>query len=130
MLVLSRRPNEKLVLPTVDVAVQVVKILGNVVRLGIEAPDHVAVYREELLRNRAASNPPGGACPARPAPGAAEGQAPSSLARNQWERVLDGLGSAFEFAQAALARGETQEARRVLEKALRQVAFPPLGANA
>jgi carbon storage regulator CsrA len=49
MLVLSRRPNEKIVLPGLGVTVQVVSVKPGVVRLGIEAPSGVRVLREELL---------------------------------------------------------------------------------
>ena len=41
MLVLSRRLNERILLPTVPAAVQVVSIKPGVVRLGIEAPAQV-----------------------------------------------------------------------------------------
>ncbi|NMC21723.1 MAG: hypothetical protein GYA33_15035 [Thermogutta sp.] len=120
MLILSRRPNEKLVLPTVNVAVQVVKILGNSVRLGIEAPGDVPVYREELLKARAEA-----LAAERPAlngaAASADSAGPSPSAAEQLERVLDCLAFAFDFAQAALDGGEIQEARRVLEKAFRQV---------
>jgi carbon storage regulator CsrA len=49
MLVLSRRLSQKIVLPTLDLSVQIVSIKPGVVRLGIEAPDHISVFREELL---------------------------------------------------------------------------------
>jgi carbon storage regulator CsrA len=49
MLVLSRRLNEKLVFPSINVTVQVLSVRGNVVSLGIEAPRDVQVLREELL---------------------------------------------------------------------------------
>jgi carbon storage regulator CsrA len=48
MLVLSRRLNERILLPTVPAAVQVVSLKPGVVRLGIEAPAQVPVLREEL----------------------------------------------------------------------------------
>ncbi len=48
MLVLSRKLNEKIVIDG-GIVVTVVKIEGGQVRLGIEAPSHVKVYREELL---------------------------------------------------------------------------------
>ena len=50
MLVLSRRLNEKLVLPGLNITVQVVAVRNGVVRIGIEAPPQVQVLREELLR--------------------------------------------------------------------------------
>jgi carbon storage regulator len=48
MLILSRKVGEQIVVPHIDLAVKLVGIKGNVVRLGISAPEHVAVYREEL----------------------------------------------------------------------------------
>jgi carbon storage regulator CsrA len=49
VLVLSRRVNEKIVLPGLGITVQVVSIKGNAIRLGIEAPPDVKVLREELV---------------------------------------------------------------------------------
>lgn len=48
MLVLSRKPNEKLIING-DVVLTIVRISGNAVRIGIEAPNEVKVYREEVL---------------------------------------------------------------------------------
>jgi carbon storage regulator len=48
MLVLSRRLNERLVIPAFDTAIRVVAVQSNGVRLGIEAPPDVKVYREEI----------------------------------------------------------------------------------
>jgi carbon storage regulator CsrA len=50
MLVLSRRPNERVLLPGLDVAVQVLSLKPGVVRLGVEAPEGVAIFREEVWR--------------------------------------------------------------------------------
>jgi carbon storage regulator CsrA len=49
MLVLSRRLNERIVLPVIDTTIQVVAVKIGMVRLGVEAPPGVAVYREEIL---------------------------------------------------------------------------------
>ena len=48
MLVLSRRLNEKILLPNTDTTVQVVSIKPGVVRIGIDAPPDVIILREEL----------------------------------------------------------------------------------
>ena len=48
MLVLSRKLNEKIVIDG-GIVVTVVKIDRNQVRIGIEAPGHIPVYREEIL---------------------------------------------------------------------------------
>jgi carbon storage regulator len=50
MLVLARRLNERIIVPCVQAAIQVVGIQGGIVRLGIEAPADVKVFREEVLQ--------------------------------------------------------------------------------
>jgi carbon storage regulator CsrA len=49
MLVLSRRLHEKIVLPGLNITIQVAAVRGGVVRLGIQAPPEVRVVRQELL---------------------------------------------------------------------------------
>ena len=48
MLVLTRRTNQSIVIGP-DVTITVVEIRGEQVRLGISAPRHVTVHREEVL---------------------------------------------------------------------------------
>ena len=47
MLILTRRVQEALVIND-DVTVTVLSIKGNQVRIGIDAPKHVKVHREEI----------------------------------------------------------------------------------
>jgi carbon storage regulator len=61
MLVLSRRQSERIRLGH-DIVVTVVRVAGDKVRLGIEAPPDVVVLRDELESHsanpeRAATNP-------------------------------------------------------------------------
>ena len=59
MLVLSRKPHERILIGN-DIAVTVVRVGPNIVRLGIEAPRDVPIVREELdLKQTEQSN---GAC--------------------------------------------------------------------
>jgi carbon storage regulator len=51
MLVLSRKLGEKIIIGD-NIVVTVVKIDRNQIRLGIEAPKDVAVYREEIAPAR------------------------------------------------------------------------------
>ena len=48
MLVLSRKLSQQILIGS-DIAITVVKIEGNHVRLGIEAPQGVSILREELV---------------------------------------------------------------------------------
>ncbi len=47
MLILARRLNEKIVIGD-DIQVSVVEIKGDQIKLGISAPRHVKVYRQEV----------------------------------------------------------------------------------
>jgi carbon storage regulator len=49
MLVLSRKVGEKLVVGD-DISFVVLGICGNQVRIGIEAPRHVSIHREEVYK--------------------------------------------------------------------------------
>jgi carbon storage regulator CsrA len=58
LLVLSRRINESIVFPSLGITIKVILLKGGAVRLGIEAPQDVAVLREELLANGCSPRPP------------------------------------------------------------------------
>jgi carbon storage regulator len=58
MLVLTRRTDEKIVLPTVPAVIKVVATQAGSVRLGIEAPEHVPILREELYQGEEAGPVP------------------------------------------------------------------------
>lgn len=47
MLVISRKRGERICLGD-DVVVTVLEVVGSTVRLGIEAPDEIRVYRHEI----------------------------------------------------------------------------------
>lgn len=79
MLILTRRAGERVVIGD-DVLVTVMEVNGQTVRLGIEAPKGLAIYREEIWlavkeENRAAAEADSEALPA--APGAASNSTPS-----------------------------------------------------
>jgi carbon storage regulator len=52
MLVLRRKPGERIVVPGCGVTLTVLAVEGKSVRLGISAPATLAVYREEVWRAR------------------------------------------------------------------------------
>lgn len=55
MLVLSRRPGQKVLFPSLGITVEVIRSRGSVTRLGIEAPDDVPVVRDEVLAQTGAT---------------------------------------------------------------------------
>jgi carbon storage regulator CsrA len=125
MLVLTRRENERVVLPTINTSIQVVRITGSTVRLGIDAPANVPVFREELLREgegvaRPAGN--GNRSGSAPSPNAPVNlqqvpvQGADSLVKD-YEKLLDCLALAFDLAETHLARGRIDEARETLDRA-------------
>ena len=48
MLVLTRSVGERLMIGDGDIKLTILDVRGNQVRLGIDAPKHVAVHREEI----------------------------------------------------------------------------------
>jgi len=56
MLVLSRKLGQRFQIGP-DVRITIVKIDRNSVRIGIEAPDDVTIYREEVTPHEAADPP-------------------------------------------------------------------------
>jgi carbon storage regulator len=55
MLIITRRPGEKVMLGD-DIVIEVIEVSGSSVRIGIDAPRAVPVYREELWQAVKAEN--------------------------------------------------------------------------
>jgi carbon storage regulator CsrA len=115
MLVLSRRPQEKVLFPTINAAVQVVSIKNGVVRLGIEAPPDVTIVRQEIA-SRAA-----------PAPaGAFDAESHKKLLRQLRDR-LHGAGVGLGAVQLLLDAGKSTDAGEVLARVRDEVQLLRLG---
>lgn len=104
MLVLTRRPNEKILLPGQNTTIQVVGIKGNAVRLGIEAPPEVEIIRAELqgLESRPPTAP-------RPDPL----RELNHLIRNRLNTATIGLGLLRRQVQAAQAASAEETIARL-----------------
>ncbi len=48
MLVLSRKCGERIIISEQEIVVTVLEVRGEQVRLGIEAPSNIPIYREEI----------------------------------------------------------------------------------
>ncbi|MDR0551395.1 MAG: carbon storage regulator CsrA [Spirochaetaceae bacterium] len=55
MLILSRKPDEKIVIGE-DIVVSVIDVRGDQVRIGVDAPKSVKVYRQEVYNAIKAEN--------------------------------------------------------------------------
>jgi two-component system, OmpR family, response regulator len=53
MLVLSRRPHEKVIFPTVGISIDIRRITRGRVTLAIAAPRDIPIYRHEILKRPA-----------------------------------------------------------------------------
>jgi carbon storage regulator len=60
MLILTRRVGETIIIDD-EIEVTVLAVKGNQVRLGIKAPDHIAVHREEIYQRLMGENNTGNA---------------------------------------------------------------------
>jgi len=49
MLVLTRSIGERLFIQNGEIKIQVLEVKGNQVRIGIEAPKHISIHREEVF---------------------------------------------------------------------------------
>ena len=79
MLILTRRPGERVVIGD-NILVTVMGVSGHTVRLGIEAPEGISIYREEIwlaveAENRAAAEAGAEDLPAAPPPSKSEDDA-------------------------------------------------------
>ena len=49
MLILTRKPNESVIIDN-KVTLKIIEVRGNQVRIGIEAPAHISIHREEVQK--------------------------------------------------------------------------------
>jgi carbon storage regulator CsrA len=106
MLVLSRRPFEKVLFPTIHAAVQVVSVNGSTVRLGIEAPPEVRILRGELQGE--AVHGMGSAAPADPS------DAPFRALRHLVRNRLHGVGIGLALMRQQVKAGRSTDLERTL----------------
>lgn len=52
MLVLSRKEKQRIVFPNLEIAVEILRVAGQTVRVGIEAPHDVQILRAELVEEK------------------------------------------------------------------------------
>jgi carbon storage regulator CsrA len=101
MLVLSRRPSEKIIFPTLGVTLHVLETRGHAVKIGIEAPPEVKILRQELAHAiRAAAS------------SADEARERRHALRNK----LNSVGLSLHLFERLWRSGDEDQAGTVLEK--------------
>jgi carbon storage regulator CsrA len=105
MLVVSRGPTDKIIFPNLDITVEILRISGNRVRVGINAPQDIRVLRHELVDEQSGASV------------AAEGSRFSHEFRNR----LNTANLAMHLLQRQLDAGLAEEAETTLQKALREL---------
>jgi carbon storage regulator CsrA len=88
MLVLSRGPNDKVIFPTLGITVEILRVAGSKVKLGIEAPAEVPVHRHEVQERIEAK---GESADILKLPGATTGARMSHTLRNRLNTAALGL---------------------------------------
>jgi carbon storage regulator CsrA len=110
MLVLSRKVNEKIVIPSINTSIEVVEVKAGRVRLGIDAPRNVNIVRGELPAKESQ--------PSRTsAPSTSEAAANEHALRNKLNLVTLGL----ELAHQQLRNGSIAEAEHTMRQLLQRM---------
>lgn len=98
MLVLSRRRNDKILFPNLGITVEILKVDGRTVRVGVDAPPEVAIQRHEIAARGDQAMP----APAKHAsPGDKQSQRDKQLRKriNAAAKALNELHSRFDETQ-------------------------------
>lgn len=123
MLVLSRRENERILLPAVQTSIQVVRIGGSIVRLGIDAPSHITVIREELARQPEEPASNGDTTRSTSSQGTMREETTQPPAQGnqarmseEYQDLLHCMAFACELVDQLLAEGQIAEAQETVRK--------------
>jgi carbon storage regulator CsrA len=101
MLVLSRRVDEELVFPNLDIRIKILRSLGNRVRLGIDAPEFIEVARGERVES--STSPPNPAL------------------RHEIRNQLNAVRLALELYDRQMTRGDIDAANRTFLRLVGQL---------
>ena len=109
MLVLTRRADQKIIFPTVGITIDVLRIKGNVVKIGIDAPADVQVLRQEIAGDLSKLPPPA--------------QLPRRMSREERHTLLNRLNAAtiaLHLLRRQLDGGYFEDADKTLIKILEE----------
>ncbi len=113
MLALSRRPHQSIVFPTLGLSIQILRVAGQTVRLGVNAPRSIPILREELQESNNSS-------PRKPSYTGLFDEA-ARQARHRLRGRLNTATIALSLAQRQLQAGLTMDANDTLQQALAEL---------
>lgn len=106
MLVLSRRPNQSVVFPNLGVSVEVLRVAGKAVKIGVKAPEEVKVLRGELAESWETQ----------------EAAASAARRRHEFRNRLNTANLSLHLLSKQLETGRIKDADKSLEHALQALA--------
>jgi len=125
MLVLSRKENQRIVFPNLGVAVEILRISGNAVRIGVDAPPEIRILREEITQrpdarqgagNTSAVDQSGPVC--QPESQDSANAREMREFRHTMRNLLNTTSLALHLMQRQLELGMTAQAEETLERTL------------
>lgn len=112
MLVLSRRPGEKLLFPSLDITLHLLEIKGNQIKIGIQAPPQVKVLRAEVAEVRGPASFSAAASPSAPKDDS------ERTRRHALRNQLNKLRLSLHLFERLWRAGQQEEAGKALARAL------------
>ncbi|TWU34490.1 response regulator [Novipirellula artificiosorum] len=119
MLVLSRKKNQSLRFPNLGISIEILRVDGKTVRVGVDAPRDIRVLRGELPESEMAETGSLGQSPQ--AEKEAEAQA-TSQARHELRNRLNTASLALHLLQRQLDLGRVSDAEKTLARAVDSLA--------
>ncbi|QDT01319.1 response regulator [Adhaeretor mobilis] len=117
MLVLSRGPEDRICFPTLGVNIEIIRVDGNRVRVGIDAPREIPVLRHELVEKSEYSATENAV--SSPSKHSAKPQVADKGPSHDMRNKLNSANLALNLAVKQLDAGMSEKAMQTLHKALR-----------
>lgn len=111
MLVLSRGPEDRICFPTLGVNVEIIRVDGNRVRVGVDAPREIPVLRHELVDAEGTPVPPKQA--------KKQNEEKSNKGEHDLRNQLNTAHLALGLVEKQIEAGMTDKAMNTLHRALR-----------
>ena len=124
MLVLSRRANDTIVLPELNVTIEILQLKGKNVRVGVDAPVEIRVLRGELESSDEGAVEDSGKASDKPKKEVVSSFSVSGNDEHEVRNKLNSLSVALSYSQKLLEHGEVNLAAANLNKTIEKMQAP------